>query len=107
MAFEIFEAVGGGFNTFYFSPRSLEKISNLTCAYFSDGLVKNHQSVLIHLEYISLNYSWIFFSLQVAQLGNGNRISRSPIQDWELRANFLGLFFDVCPFCVLFFIFFG
>ena len=37
------ELGGGNSNIFYVHPY-LEKISNLTCAYFSDGLVKNHQS---------------------------------------------------------------
>ena len=37
------EKLGGGFKYSLFSPRNLGKISNLTCAYFSDGLVKNHQ----------------------------------------------------------------
>ncbi len=31
---------------FYFHPENWGKISNLTCSYFSDGLVKNHQPVI-------------------------------------------------------------
>ena len=33
-------SLGGGFKYFLFSPRSLGKWSNLTCAYFSNGLVQ-------------------------------------------------------------------
>ena len=36
---------GGGFKYVLFSPRNLGKSSNLTCAYFSDGLEKKHQLV--------------------------------------------------------------
>ena len=35
--------LGGGFKHVLFSPLFGEIFSNLTCAYFSDGLVKNHQ----------------------------------------------------------------
>ena len=35
-----YNKLGGGFNDFLFSPRTLGKWSNLTCAYFSDGLVQ-------------------------------------------------------------------
>ena len=36
-------SLGGGFKHVLFSPLFGEIFSNLTCAYFSDGLVKNHQ----------------------------------------------------------------
>ena len=35
-----YQLLGGGFNYFVFSPRNLEKLCNLTCAYCSTGLVQ-------------------------------------------------------------------
>ncbi len=45
--------LGGGFKYILFSPRKLGKLSNLTCAYFSDGWF-NHQ-LDIHQTWRNLN----------------------------------------------------
>ena len=43
------------FQIFFFHPY-LGKISNLTCAYFSDGLVKNHQPDYDFVKFEILNF---------------------------------------------------
>ena len=42
--------LGGGFKHFLFSPRSLGKWSNLTCAYFSNGLVQPPSMILLMVQ---------------------------------------------------------
>ena len=64
--------LGGGFKHFLFSPRTLGKISNLTCAYFSDGLVQPPTCKLIP----NSGTSWSFLP--------------STANFWTRR----------CPFCI-------
>ena len=42
-----FIPLAGGFTHFWFSPRNFGKMNPFWRAYFSDGLVKNHQPVII------------------------------------------------------------
>ena len=61
------------------SPRSLGKWSNLTCAYFSDGLVKNHQMI-----------NYCFFS---KWLGGGLKYCLIFTPTWDKWSNL------TCAYC--------
>ena len=44
----VIQFLGGGFKDFSFSPQNLGEVrSNFTRAYFSDGVMKNHQADLV------------------------------------------------------------
>ena len=74
------------FQTVFIFIRTLGKWSNLTCAYFSDGLVKNHQQVLL---------SDCFFSIRESLWENSVTNPRSCSaalvgKVWKVTANLLG-----------------
>ena len=61
--------LGGGFNDFLFSPRNLgKKISNLTCAYFSNGLVQPPTRFMLMKFFVGLLGSLTQLKLKVVGL---------------------------------------
>ena len=70
--------LGGGFKYIFFSSRNLGKMNPFWRAYFSNGLVKNHQLAIIS----QLSFSQLFFSTMLG----GNRYNGIlQLQNMKIR----------------------